>query len=126
MVIAPAIESPCAGTYQANAQLSVPQKLVVIDRFHDGGERETIRLTFGEIEQVEYELVQLDSKAEDGAAELCSVIYLRDKKGLRVSFDDDTRLNLEKRALRMGQAMGKKTVTTRRDLKADPRPLQGD
>jgi hypothetical protein len=35
-------------------------------------------------------------------------------------------LNLEKRALRMGQAMGKKTVTTRRDLKADPRPLQGD
>ena len=56
---------------------------------------------------------------------LCSVIYLRKRDGTRVSFDDDTRTNLEKRALRIGNAMGKKVVTTRRDLEEDPRPLEG-
>jgi len=118
-VKAPEVEKPCGGGFQANAQLGVAQEQVVIDRFHDGGRRETLRFTFGDIEQVEYELVQLEQD------KLCSVIYLRKKDGTRVSFDDDTRTNLEKRALRLGNAMGKKVVTTRRDLEEDPRPLEG-
>lgn len=118
-VVVDAVETPCSGSFKANAQLGVVQEQVVIDRFHEGGERETLRFTFGDIEQVEYELVQLE---ED---KLCSVIYLRKKDGTRVSFDDDTRTNLEKRALRLGNAMGKKVVTTRRDLEEDPRPLEG-
>ena len=119
VVAAPVEEAPCGGAYQANAQLGVAQEQVVIDRFHEGGRRETLRFTFGDIEQVEYELIQLDGDT------LCSVIYLRKKDGTRVSFDDDTRTNLEKRALRLGNAMGRKVVTTRRDVDEDPRPLEG-
>jgi len=112
------VETPCGGKYKANTQLALARDLVVIDRFYDGGERETMRIGVPEIDQVEYELVKL------GEETLCSVIYMRKKDGTRVSFDDDTRLNLEPRAYKLGNVMKKPVKTTRKDVEDDPRPVE--
>ncbi len=57
---------------------------------------------------------------------LCSVIYVKKTDGLRVPFDDDTRLNLESRAYKLGTATGQPTAVTRRDEADDTRPVEGD
>ena len=117
-ITAVAVEEPCAGKWKANTQLSLARDLVVIDRFYEDGERETLRVPIPEIEQVEYELVQLPEE------KLCSVIYMKKKDGTRVAFDDDTRLNLEPRAYKLGNVMKKPTKTTRKDVEDDPRPVE--
>lgn len=117
-ITAAEVEAPCAGKWKANTQLSLARELVVIDRFYDDGERETLRIPIPEVEQVEYELVKLDGD------QLCSVIYMKKKDGTRVSFDDDTRLNLEPRAYKLGNVMKKPTRTTRKDVEDDPRPVE--
>jgi len=102
-------DTPCAGEYTANTQLSLARKEVVLDRFYREGERETLRIPLREIERVEYELV----KTAKGT--LCSVIFMRTSKGERVMFDDDEKVELKERAYKLGQSMGKPVETTRED-----------
>lgn len=130
-VLAPEPEVPCSGAFKANTQLSLARELVVIDRFYEDGERETLRIPIPEIERLEYELVALEGKPAEGEAAdeppaqaLCSVIYMKRSDGRRVVFDDDTRLNLEPRAYKLGNRMKKPTVTTRKDVEKDPRPVE--
>ena len=119
-VTAPEVETACGGEYTANTQLSLARKVVVIDRFYKNKERETLRIDFAQIAQVEYELV----KREDDA--LCSVIYIRQKDGTRAVFDDDTRLDLKERAYKIGTAIGKKVVVTRQDAEEMGKPAEKD
>ncbi len=105
-------DTPCAGEYTANTQLSLARKEVVVDRFYREGERETLKIPLRDIQRVEYELV----KMPDG--ELCSVIFMRKTDGDRVMFDDDKEVDLRERAYKLGQSMGKKVETTRMDAEA--------
>ena len=66
--------------------------------------------------------VRVFGELDDG--KLCSVIYMKKTDGRRVSFDDDTRLNLEPRAYKLGNVMKKPTVTTRKDAEKDERPVE--
>ena len=118
----PVVERPCGGDWKTNAQVSKARQVVVIDRFGPDEARETLRLDFADIEGVQYELVALDDDR------LCSVIYIQPRGGQRVSFDDDTRLNLAPRAYRVGNAIGKPVTVTRadRDVATDPRPVESD
>ena len=117
-VTVPQVELPCGGKFKANTQLSLAREVVVIDRFYDDGDRKTLRIPIPQIEQVEYELVKLDDET------LCGTIYMKKKDGTRVAFDDDTRLNLQPRAYKLGNVMNKPTVTTRKDVEEDPRPVE--
>ena len=67
-------EVPCGGEYQANTQLSLARKVIVVDKFFlkgpKKGERETVRVDLADVQRVEYELVKTD------AGPLCSVIFI--------------------------------------------------
>ena len=121
-VTAPAVESPCGGEYTANTQLSLARKVIVIDRFYKdkSKERETLRIDFSSVDQVEYELVKLDGD------DMCSMIYIRTKDGKRQVFDDDTRVDLKERAYKIGSAIGKKVVVTRADAEEMGKPMEQD
>jgi len=119
-VSAPEVEVPCGGDYTANTQLSLARKVVVIDRFYKNKERETLRIDFSAIDQVEYELVN----REDGS--FCSIVYIRKKDGTRVVFDDDTRVDLKERAYKIGTAIGKKVTVTRQDADVMGKPMEQD
>ncbi len=121
-VTAPPVEVPCAGDYQANTQLSLAREVIVIDRFFLKGprkdERETLRVSLGDIEGVEYELVKMD----DGR--LCSVIFVRKDDGSRVMFDDDTEVDLKDRAYRLSRDIGKPVKVTREDAAEMGKPVE--
>jgi hypothetical protein len=119
-ITAPEVEIACGGEYTANTQLSLARKVVVIDRFYKNKDRETLRIDFSAVEQVEYELVKRDD------ATLCSIIYIRQKDGTRVVFDDDTRVDLKERAYKIGSAIGKKVAVTRQDAPAMDKPMEQD
>jgi len=121
-VTAPSTEAPCGGEYTANTQLSLARKVIVIDRFPKDKkkERETLRIDFSSVEQIEYELVKLDEE------KMCSIVYIRTKNGKRVVFDDDTRVDLKERAFKIGSAVGKKVVITRADADEMGKPMEQD
>jgi hypothetical protein len=119
-VLAPAVEAPCSGEWKSNAQVTRARELVIIDRFKSEEERDTHRIPFADIAQWEFERVKLDGD------ELCSVIYVRKKDGIRIPFDDDTRVNLEARVYKLGTATGHPAKVTRSDVDEDPRPMEQD
>ncbi len=118
-VTAPEVETACGGEYTANTQLSLARKLIVVDRFYKKNkERETLRIDFSSVDQIEYELVKLEDE------KFCSQIYIRTKDGKRVVFDDDTRVDLKERAYKIGSAIGKKVVVTRADADSMGKPME--
>jgi hypothetical protein len=117
-ITAPEVEVACGGAYIANTQLSLARKVVVIDRFYENKDRETLRIDFSSVVQVEYELVKRDDET------LCSIIYIRKKDGTRVVFDDDTRVDLKERAYKIGSAIGKKVAVTRQDAPTMGKPME--
>ena len=96
----PTQEVPCSGAYTANTQLSLARQTIVIDRFHRNGERETLRIPIGDVERIEYTKTTTDKV-------FCSAIFLVQKTGVRVLFDDDTALDLQDRAQKMAKDLGK-------------------
>jgi hypothetical protein len=96
----PRAEVPCTGEYTTNTQLSLLKKLVIIDRFHRTGERETLKIGSDEITAVEYERRPTD-------AGYCSAIFVRRADGSRVLFDDDLKVELKSRAQKMAQDLQK-------------------
>jgi hypothetical protein len=110
-LLPPVDETPCSDEFTANTELSIIRKEVVVDRFYRNGDRQTVRLGLGEVERVEYELV------DDGIRQ-CSVIYLRTTEGKRVVFNDDTKVDLRDRASKIARDMGKELEVTRLDAAA--------
>ncbi len=112
--ITPSTEQPCSNQFRSNTQLSLARGEVLIDRFYADQERKTLLLNLNEIERVDYELVALDE------TRMCSVVLLRKSDGTRVIFEDDEKIDLERRANRMARDLGKELVTTRLDSPGIP------
>ncbi len=100
VVQAPRAERPCTGEYTINTQLSLMKRQIVIDRFHRGGERETLRLAADDIAAIEYERRPTDRG-------YCSAIFLRRDDGARILFDDDLKVELKDRAQKMARDLDK-------------------
>ncbi|MCB9679236.1 MAG: hypothetical protein H6737_29300 [Alphaproteobacteria bacterium] len=75
-------ETPCHRGYQANTQLSVPDRMAVIERFYADGKRERVETPLADIERVELQVSELDGKR-------CSAIVLRKTDGMALLFEDD-------------------------------------
>ncbi|MFT7520858.1 MAG: hypothetical protein ACI9MC_003009 [Kiritimatiellia bacterium] len=103
------LDVPCGNLYTANTQVSLTTKMVVVERFYKDGERETDRVSLGDIERVEFERIAI----EGGGA--CSVIYMRKSDGGRMRFADDSKLDLKPRAYKLGRDIGKAVEVTRED-----------
>lgn len=116
------VEVPCGGQYQANSQLSLARKVIVVDKFFlkgpKKGERETVRVELDDVERIEYELV----KTTDD--QLCSVIFVKRKGGDRVMFDDDVEVDLKDRAYRFATEIGRPVVVTREDAPSMGKPIE--
>lgn len=107
-VLGTAEDKPCSGEYTANTQVSVPRKLVVVDRFMKSGERDTLKVDMDDITGVEVErVVEGDT--------VCSVIWMRKKDGTRFLFFYDDVVDLTQRAYKVANTMGKPAKVTRED-----------
>jgi len=112
--ITPSTEQPCSNQFRSNTQLSLARGEVLIDRFYADERRQTLLISLSEIERVDYELVALDE------TRMCSVVLLRKGDGTRVIFEDDEKIDLERRAARMARDLGKELMTTRLDSPGIP------
>lgn len=73
----PREEEACTGRFTSNTQVSVTRGEVAVDRFFKDGFRDTVRVAIADIDRIEYE--------ETGA---CGAVFLRDRDGGRVLFQD--------------------------------------
>ena len=106
-------EVPCGGHYSANAQMSLARKEFVVERFFDAGpmkdKSEVVRIPFSDVAQVEFERVKMDS------GDMCTVVFIKNKNGARVMFDDDEKIDLQVRANQIANELGKPIRVTRDD-----------
>jgi hypothetical protein len=101
VVRAPVVDAPCGHLYTANTTVSNVTGEVVVDRFYQDGQRETLRVKLADIERIEVERVPLEGGA------VCSVVWMRKKDGERFRFADDASLDLASRGFKLGQEIGK-------------------
>lgn len=121
-VSAPVQDLPCGKLYTANTQVSPMTGVVTIDRFYRDGKRETVRKELAQVDRIEFEQIGVEG------GKLCSVIYLRTREGERLRFADDLEdatpkegLDLEARAIKLGQEINKPVEVTRRDPRPAPK-----
>lgn len=100
-VIAPPQDVPCGGLYRANTKVSNITGEVVIDRFYQDGERETVKVELSDIASVELSTPD----GPDGGR--CNVITLVQRDGERLRFADDATVDLSIRAHKLAQEIGR-------------------
>lgn len=115
----PVVDLPCGNLYTANTVVSLATREAVVDRFYRDERRETVRVPLDDVVAVDFERVAVDGG-------LCSVVYLRQKNGERVRFQDDIEVDLKARAYKLGQDLGKKVEITREDPAPAPTTPPGD
>jgi hypothetical protein len=112
-VIQTTAEVPCGGHYSANAQMSLARKEFVIERFFDSGpmkdKSEVVRIPFVDVAQVEFERLKMES------GNTCTVVFIKNKNGTRVMFDDDEKIDLQIRANQIALELNKPIRVTRDD-----------
>ena len=70
---------------------------------------EVVRIPFSDVAQVEFERVKMDS------GDMCTVVFIKNKNGARVMFDDDEKIDLQVRANQIANELGKPIRVTRDD-----------
>lgn len=100
-VLAPLRDVPCGQLYRANTKVSNVAGEVVIDKFFRSGERETVKVKLQEIATVEV------GRVPGPSGESCSVITLVRSDGERLRFADDAKVDLENRAHKLAQEIGR-------------------
>ncbi len=101
-VVDPYLPVPCSGDSTANTEVSLPRKLVVVDRFWVNGHRDTRRVPLADVQA----LVHTSSVAGDDGAVPCSALWL-ELDGARVLYQDERSVDLRPRGQRMAEALGK-------------------
>lgn len=98
----PYMPVPCSGDSTANTEVSLPRGVVVVDRFWVNGHRDTRRVPLADVQA----LVLTTSIAGEQGAEPCSAVWL-ELDAARVLYQDERSVDLQPRAQRMAEALGK-------------------
>jgi hypothetical protein len=93
-------DKPCDAALKQVMQITQPDQQMAFDRMYNGTERDIIRLSFLDIEQVEYEVIPVDGKS-------CQVVWVRTVNGRRLVFSDDFETEQKQRAYALGRELGK-------------------
>jgi hypothetical protein len=99
-VLAAPPETPCARPYEANTELSLPEGVATVVRFHPDGQTERVTTAIEEIETLEV------SFTPDADGPGCGAIHLRLRDGSRLLFEDGPR-RLDARAATLGTYLDK-------------------
>lgn len=102
---------PCGGEYTSYSAIATDSGKIKLDRYFpkEDNRREIIELPIRDVKAIEYEARLQD----DGT--LCSVIFVKMEDGNRYMFDDDTKVDLKKRAQDMAVGLGKRIQVVHED-----------
>ncbi len=80
-VLAPPPETPCKRGYEVNTEISMVDRIAVVEQFFPDGKRERAEITLADVERLELQQTELDG-------ETCWAILLRRNDGVSILFED--------------------------------------